>query len=139
MTPCDCPLAGYCERHQRMKTGRIYDLCKNDVRYFDIWERQVNEQAIPHDTAKVERHKRAKESRERTERLISWLTLFRLPDESGIGDTAHRLNKLSCKSPDAGALIKRLLTMCSCSRADAVARLNAEHPYPANTRSLGGS
>jgi len=66
----------------------------------------------------------------RTQRLIGWLTFFRASDDRGVGDTAHRLNMRSCKSPDAHAQLKRLLTMCSCSRSDAVAKLNAEHPYP---------
>lgn len=76
-----------------------------------------------------ERRVRIEEARKRTERLIGWLTFFRLPGDAGIGDTAHRLNKRSYKSPDAHALLTRLLTMCSCSRADAVVRLNKEHPY----------
>lgn len=86
-----------------------------------------------------ERQERVKQATERTQRLIGWLTFFRLPGDAGIGDTAHRLNKRSCKSPDAHALLTRLLTMCSCSRADAVVRLNKDHPYPAHTRSIGGS
>jgi hypothetical protein len=76
-----------------------------------------------------ERIERVSQSNARTQRLIGWLTFFRLPGDAGIGDTAHRLNKRSCKSPDAHALLTRLLTMCSCSRADAVVRLNKEHPY----------
>lgn len=78
---------------------------------------------------KARRRARVKEATERTQRLIGWLTFFRLPGDAGIGDTAHRLNKRSCKSPDAHALLTRLLTMCSCSRSDAVVRLNKEHPY----------
>ncbi len=80
-----------------------------------------------------ERVAKVEENKARTQRLIGWLTFFRLPDEIGIGDTAHRLNKRSCKSPDAHALLTRLLTMCSCSRSDAVAKLNKEHPYDVET------
>ncbi len=88
---------------------------------------------------KSQRKERIREATERTKRLISWLTFFRMSHDRGIGDTAHRLNMRSCKSPDAHAAIKRLLAQCSCTTTDAVARLNAEHPYPANTRNLGGS
>lgn len=86
-----------------------------------------------------ERVAKVEENKARTQRLIGWLTFFRLPGDAGIGDTAHRLNKRSCKSPDAHALLTRLLSQCACQPADAVARLNAEHPYPAHTRNLGGS
>lgn len=86
-----------------------------------------------------ERQERVKQATERTQRLIGWLTFFRLPGDRGVGDTAKRLNMRSGKSSDAHALITRLLKQCSCTPADAVARLNAEYPYPANTRNLGGS
>ncbi len=88
---------------------------------------------------KEKRRARVKEVTARTQRLIGWLTFFRLPSETGIGDTASRLIQVAKHSPDAHTLIKRLLTMCSCSRSDAIAKLNAEYPYPANTRNLGGS
>ena len=86
-----------------------------------------------------ERVAKVEENKARTQRLIGWLTFLRLPDDRGVGDTAHRLNKRACKSPDAHAQLKRLLTMCSCSRSDAVAKLNAEHPYHAHTLNRGGS
>lgn len=75
----------------------------------------------------------------RTQRLIGWLTFFRLPDDRGVGDTAKRLLPTGKQSPDAGALIKRLLAQCACKQVDAVARLNAEHPYPANNPTRGRS
>jgi hypothetical protein len=81
----------------------------------------------------------AQKNKARTERLIDWLAFFRLPGEIGIGDTARRLNMQSCKSPDAHELLTRLLKQCSCTPADAVARLNKEHTYPAKTLNLGGS
>ena len=38
MTGCVCKFAGWCERHQLTKVGRLYELCQNDQRYFDAWE-----------------------------------------------------------------------------------------------------
>jgi hypothetical protein len=38
-TGCECPIAGYCERHKINKPGRLHDLCKTDQRFFDRWEK----------------------------------------------------------------------------------------------------
>lgn len=138
-------------------SGRLRDLCRgydDDGNPVSTPEKRAKWQQYFHGDTRIsrtdapgnlltlkteERRARIEEARKRTERLIGWLTFFRLPGDTGIGDTAHRLNMRSCKSPDAHAQLKRLLTMCSCSRSDAVAKLNAEHSYPAHTRSIGGS
>lgn len=86
-----------------------------------------------------ERVAKVEENKARTQRLIGWLTFFRHPGEAGVGDTAARLKQIATRSPDAHTLLERLLKRCACTPADAVAKLNAEHPYPANTRNLGGS
>jgi hypothetical protein len=86
-----------------------------------------------------ERVAKVEENKARTQRLIGWLTFLRLPDDRGVGDTASRLLPTGKQSPYAGALIKRLLAQCACKPPDAVAKLNAEHPYPAQTRNRGGS
>lgn len=31
--PCSCPLAGWCERHQRKKTAHLHKLCQSDDRH----------------------------------------------------------------------------------------------------------
>lgn len=64
-----------------------------------------------------------------TRRLISWLRFLRHPEDTGIGDTAHRLNMRSCKSPDAHAALSRLLKQCNCKTVDAVSRLNDQYPH----------
>jgi hypothetical protein len=38
MTGCDCPLAGYCERHGVNKTPHLLHLCRTNDRYYDSWE-----------------------------------------------------------------------------------------------------
>lgn len=86
-----------------------------------------------------ERVAKVEETKARTQRLIGWLTFFRASDDRGVGDTASRLKSLVRPRSDAHYLIRRLLAQCACKPADAVARLNAEHPYPAHTRNRGGS
>lgn len=81
------------------------------------------------DTEKEQRRKRVAEATRAKERLISWLRLFRTPTELGIGDTAHRIVQLVKRNGKAHDAIKRLLAQCSCSRSDAVAKLNQQWPY----------
>ena len=38
MTGCDCPLAGYCERHRVDKTPHLHRLCRTNQRYYAAWE-----------------------------------------------------------------------------------------------------
>jgi hypothetical protein len=37
-TKCECPLAGYCNRHQVQKTPHMHKLCENHQGYFELWE-----------------------------------------------------------------------------------------------------
>jgi hypothetical protein len=66
---------------------------------------------------------------EQRKRLVGWLHFFRLPADRGLGDTAHRLNIQSRSRPELHAVLEKLLKQCSCSRANAVERLNREWPY----------
>lgn len=38
-TPCDCPLAGFCNRHGIVKTDHYHKLCQNHIGYFRQWEK----------------------------------------------------------------------------------------------------
>ena len=47
MTPkCECPLAGWCERHKMDKVGRLFELCKDDgpkgESYRQLWDDLAN-------------------------------------------------------------------------------------------------
>lgn len=128
--------------------GRLRDLCRgydDDGNPVSTPEKRAKWQRYFHGDTKAsrtdapgnlltlkteERRSRIEEARKRTERLIGWLTFFRLPGEVGIGDTASRLKEAAARSPDAHALLKRLLSTCACKPPDAIAKLNAEHPYP---------
>lgn len=35
---CECPISGFCERHQVNKTDHLHDLCQNRPGYFELWE-----------------------------------------------------------------------------------------------------
>jgi hypothetical protein len=37
-SPCECPVAGWCKRHQTMKFPHFWEYCKNDIRFFLLWE-----------------------------------------------------------------------------------------------------
>jgi len=142
MTACTCPLAGYCDRHGIDKSEHWHQLCQTRDNYRAAWDegRGPGQPRKPLTAAQIERQERVKEASNRTARLIGWLTFFRANGDAGIGDTSFRMvQQATRRSPDAKSAIVDLLKQCSCSRIDAVARLNKEHPYPANTRSVGGS
>ena len=40
-TPCECPLAGYCERHGTNKGLHYHKLCQNHPGYFNMWENGI--------------------------------------------------------------------------------------------------
>lgn len=37
-TPCECPMAGFCERHGVQKSAHLHKLCQNHMGYFTMWE-----------------------------------------------------------------------------------------------------
>lgn len=44
--PCECPLAGYCERHQRSKGPLNHQLCQTNPAYRTLWDRQIKEREL---------------------------------------------------------------------------------------------
>lgn len=41
MMNCECPIAGFCDRHRRLKATREHELCQTDPRYFGMWEKKA--------------------------------------------------------------------------------------------------
>ena len=141
MNACTCPLAGYCDRHGIDKSEHWHHLCQTKPNYRAAWDEGYGpgQSRKPLTAEQIERKASVNARVAARDRLIDWLRFLRHPVEDGIGDTAHRLCMRSCHSPDAHAALDRLLKQCSCSRVNAVERLNREHPYPANTLNRGGS
>jgi len=149
MTQCECPISGFCARHNLTKPDGWHKLCQTRESYYAAWEagrgpgqkakqvtkkRDRREQVVNQDGKKEARRKRIKLAVEQRQRLISWLKFFRAKADRGVGDTAARLQRQRKKSKpwvasDASKAIRCLLAHCSCSRVDAVARLNEQWPY----------
>jgi len=85
------------------------------------------------DTHREQRRIRIEEASRRKKQLIAWLKLLRSLEDAGVGDTAQRLLAQKKKqklwvATDARDAIGCLLRQCSCSRTDAVKRLNEQYP-----------
>lgn len=37
-TACECPLAGFCNRHGIKKSAHLHKLCQTSEKYFNMWE-----------------------------------------------------------------------------------------------------
>ncbi len=141
MTACTCPLAGWCERHQVVKHKTWHKLCQSHAKYRAAWDegRGPGQARAPLTPAQLAKKEKIRQRVERQQRLLSWLSFWRHPGDRGAGDAAQRLFSQATVKSEAAEVLDSLLRQCSCSREDAVTRLNTEHPYPANTRNLGGS
>ncbi len=149
MTQCECPLAGFCQRHQVEKPDGWHKLCQTRESYFAAWEagrgpgqsgrkpkpmKRRSKKPPLSDAKKEARRKKVEEATRRKAWVISWLRLLRAPQDKGIGDTANRLRKQRKKTKvgivsDGHDAVKRLLAQCSCSKTEAVTRLNIDYPY----------
>jgi len=131
MTLCECPLAGYCERHKVAKGKHWHKLCQTNSDYRDAWDagRGPGQPRKPLSPEQREKKERIQEAAAKQQRLIGWLSVLRRPGERGAGDTAHRLCMRACRAPDASEALQRLLKQCSCTRVDAVAKLNQQWPW----------
>lgn len=44
LTPCQCPVAGYCETHQRQMTEGLHRACRERKGYYETFQRTLKEQ-----------------------------------------------------------------------------------------------
>ena len=51
-TSCECPMAGYCNRHGVTKSAHLHKLCKNHIGYFNMWEECRGPKQNPNDCSK---------------------------------------------------------------------------------------
>lgn len=133
---CQCSSRGNCPVLGVSVTEQLRQLCsRNHEQAKRIAKAIKAGRDLP---TKEVRHERLKAKIEaatrRKQRLIGWLRFFRLPTDRGVGDTAARLRQQQPKSPvwvvkDATQAVKSLLSQCSCSRKEAVKKLNEQYPY----------
>lgn len=130
--PCTCPLAGYCDRHRVKKSDVWHQLCQSRVDYRAAWDdgRGPGQNSPLLTTEQLEKKTRIQEKVATRNRLISWVKFFRQKTDSGVGDTAFRLlQQANRRSPTIKLEIETLMKQCSCSRVNAVERLNKQYPY----------
>jgi len=63
-TLCECPLAGYCERHGVTKSKHLHKLCQNHIGYFNMWEQCVGPRQDPNNCEKKPQNTEVKENNE---------------------------------------------------------------------------
>jgi hypothetical protein len=63
-TLCECPLAGYCERHGVTKSKHLHKLCQNHIGYFNMWEQCVGPRQDPNNCEKKPQNNEVKENNE---------------------------------------------------------------------------
>ncbi len=52
-TPCECPLAGFCQRHGVEKSSHLHKLCQNHIGYYNLWEQCRGPKQNPSDCTKA--------------------------------------------------------------------------------------
>ncbi len=112
------------------KTGRLYELCHTDERYFDRWEALSKTSLTDKQSRMAVRVERAKTKIAEHNRFINWIKHFRKPSDRGLGDTAQRLLSAAKPRHTISKQLHILLTMHSCTRRLSMQNLNDEHPYP---------
>jgi hypothetical protein len=76
----------------------------------------------------LELKQRIEQAATRTQRLRNWISFFRHPSETGLGDTIKRLTALAGKRA-IKADLERLSKACGCKPEDATKKLNEQYPY----------
>lgn len=114
-TGCECPLAGYCKRHNVRKNAAWHKLCTTNDNYFKTWEQGKG----PGQFAGVKHD----------DKPPSWVGLvsyFKAPEDAGVGDTVQRYAAML-----GGELFKqwskRLGLPCGCTQRQA--EWNVRWPY----------
>ena len=125
---CDCPLAGWCERHQVNKSKVWHRLCQTDERYRQAWDEGRGPGQTRTVDARESRRERITTRTARNARLRGWVSFFRIDGECGLGDTTWRL-KRAAKSRSLKDDLRQLMRVCSCKDDQAIAKLNQLYPY----------
>ena len=127
MTKCECPIAGFCQRHKMNKSEHWRYLCQEHENYFQAWEQGVGPgQDHAQNPQREARRLAVQEAVRLKKELVDWLTAQRIDGEKGVGDTAVRLVAEPIEQQEQ---ILRLIKMASCRTCDGTDRLNRDYPY----------
>lgn len=95
--PCECPLAGWCDRHHREKIGRLHELCQTRADYRAKWDKEAEGRrkgTFPPKQAAPPPSKGGAGTE--LKKLLSWLFI----NESAGCKCAQRAAKMDSKGPD---------------------------------------
>ena len=65
-TPCECPMAGFCQRHGINKSTHLHKLCQNHIGYFNMWEECKGPNQNPSDCIKPQKSELPNEEKPQT-------------------------------------------------------------------------
>jgi len=65
-TPCECPMAGFCQRHGVNKSTHLHKLCQNHIGYFMMWEECKGPNQNPSDCIKPQKSEMPNEEQPQT-------------------------------------------------------------------------
>jgi hypothetical protein len=94
-TLCECPMAGYCERHGVTKSKHLHKLCKNHLGYFNMWEQCVGPRQNPHDCKKQTNTKVSPKINKESEELPSTLQMAKNFVKSAAKHVASGMGQVS--------------------------------------------
>ena len=94
-TPCECPMAGYCERHGVNKSAHLHKLCQNHIGYFVMWEDCQGPNQNPHNC-----QKQSSKSNE---------TNFQAPAQNMLESPVEQENKPQQKLPSTVEMARNFL------------------------------
>jgi hypothetical protein len=128
VAPCECPMAGWCERHKVAKGKTWHGLCRTSESYRKAWDEGRGPGQTPMVEDREERRERIKLRIAKDARLRGWVSFFRVDGERGIGDTAWRLRRAT-KSRVVKDELRQLMRVCACKDDQAIKNLNEMYPY----------
>lgn len=109
-TACECPMAGYCERHGVKKSKHLHTLCQNHQGYFNMWEQCRGPNQNPNDCkpkAQEEHEKELEAKQEDQTKLPSTMTMAKNFVSSAAKHMASGFNNVTKEERD------RRLAICA--------------------------
>jgi hypothetical protein len=114
---CECPNAGWCQRHRMSKPPHLHRLCQSREDYRSLWDRKAQQ---PVD---------GKAQTPKPPQTPSWVGIvsyFRSSEDTGVGDTVQRYAAM-LGGELFKAWAKRIGLPCQCTQRQA--EWNQRWPY----------